>query len=48
MEAVSRMEKAEKRFADSLCEEIRYCEAWKDPIERQEAAAQRTMEEVFE
>ena len=48
VEAVSRKEKAEKRFADSLCEEIKYCEAYKDPVERQEAEAQKTMEEVFE
>lgn len=48
VEAVSRNEKAEKRFADSLCEEIKYCEVYKDPVERQEAEAQKELEEVFE
>ena len=48
VEAVYRNEKAEKRFADSLCEEIKYCEVYKDPVERQEAEAQKELEEVFE
>lgn len=48
MEAVLRKEKAEKRFADTMCEQIRYCSPWQDPIEREEELQQKAMEEIFE
>lgn len=33
----------EKRFADGLCEEIKYCERWEDPYEKM----MRTMNMVY-
>lgn len=48
MEAVARKDKAEKKFADSLCEQISYCVPWMDPAEKHEQKAQKEMEIVFE
>jgi hypothetical protein len=37
----------EKKFADSLCEELKFCKRWQDPEELKQEEAEEEIEAVF-
>ena len=48
VEAVQRRDKADRAFADTVCEQIHFCEPWMDPAERQSEQDKQAMEAAFE